>query len=1254
MKVNTERFREQVRSYRAPTCKTQEDLAKVLGLNPQVLSHKLHRIRNTRLTHCEVKAIVKTLVEWGAMSKQAQAHELLELMECPDFSPAEWQVPPLNRLEAAASTYSVHWQNLRIPVVEYEVSTQGGSAPPSIVLGQERDAGAYQLPRQDWGEAMDVSAFYGREQELVELERWIVDDHCRLVALLSMGGLGKTALSVKLTQQVARHFNFVIWHSLQNAPPLENLLAECITFLSEQQKTDLPENVGERITLLLHYLRKARCLLVLDNVETILQERDRVGHYRAGYEAYGNLFQQGGQADHRSCLLLTSREKPKELAPLEGKRLPVRTMMLTGLEQSACRQLLYEHDVFGTEQACHDLIARYDGNPLALKLVASTIREVFGGNIAAFLNEGEVLFGDIRDVLDQQFERLSTLEKIILGWLALAREWVTFTDLVEESVCLVSRKKLLEALEALRRRCLLERGEAGALFTLHPLVMEYVTERVVEQVTQEITSGHLKLLLSHSLMKAQTKEHVRDSQIQLTLKPVLERLLIRLKSEHVIEQQLMHVLATLRNTPRWEHGYGSGNVINLLYQLRGTLRGSDFSGLHIRQASFVGVDLQDANFAGSSFAKCVFSETFSSIFSVTFSPDGQLLAAGSLNGEVRVWQLADYRQLLDLCGHKGWVWSVTFSSDGAYLASGGEDRIVRIWEVGKGQCLTTLHGHTDWIRSVAFSPDDSLLASSSDDGTVRLWEVSTGACLTTFQGHTDRVMSVAFSPDGARLASGSHDTTVRVWEVSTGQCLKTLQGHTDGVRSVAFSPDGTLLASGSNDGTVRLWEVSTGACLTTFQGHTDRVMSVAFSPDGARLASGSDDRMVRVWSVSSGHCFETLQGHTGRVWSVTFSPDGACLASGSYDTTVRLWEVSTGMCLKTLQGHANWMGLMTLSPDGSLLASGNHDRTVRLWEVHTGACLKTLQGHTDWVRSVAFSPDGTLLASGCYDRTVRLWEVSSGQCLKTLQGHTDGVRSVAFSPDRSRLASGSYDTTVRLWEVSTGKCLKTLRGHTNWTDYLAFSPDGTLLASGNHDRTVRLWEVRTGKCLKILQGHTDWVRSVAFSPDGSLLASGCYDRTVRLWEVRTGKCLKILQGHTDWVESVAFSHDGSLLASGGHNGKVSLWDVSSGACLRTLHSHSSRVWAVAFSLDGSTVVSASEDRTIILWNIRTGERLNMVRNRLYERMNITGISGLTGAQKATLRELGAVEERASSSHAEVLQEGSTVKATFAGSLNGHS
>jgi ATP-dependent exoDNAse (exonuclease V) alpha subunit len=293
-----------------------------------------------------------------------------------------------------------------------------------------------------------------------------------------------------------------------------------------------------------------------------------------------------------------------------------------------------------------------------LKLVASTIREVFGGNIAAFLKEGSILFGDIRDVLDQQFKRLSAFEQSILYWLALAREWVTLSDLIEERAHPVPRRKLLEALEALRRRCLLERGEAEAMFTLHPVVMEYVTERLVKHVAQEITTGTPKLLLSHSLMKAQTKEHVRYSQAQLILEPVLQRLLTQLKSEQAVEHQLLHVLATLRDKPRREQGYGGGNVINLLSRLKGTLRRFDFSRLHIRQAYFVGVNLQDANFAESSFDRSVFSETFSSIFSLTFSPDGQLLAAGSVNGEVRVWELGDYRQLLALGGHQGWVWSV--------------------------------------------------------------------------------------------------------------------------------------------------------------------------------------------------------------------------------------------------------------------------------------------------------------------------------------------------------------------------------------------------------------------------------------------------------------------------------------------------------------------------------------------------------------------------------------------------------------------
>src|SRR6266446_3018765 len=760
--MNLELFREKVRYYRPLTERTQEELAKALGLSPYVLSHKLHGTRNARLTHREVQAIVKTLVEWGAMTRQAEARELLELMDCPDFLPDEWNAPPFKWLEATTSTRSVQLSDTRSPDVEHAVAVQRSSAKRPIALESREDAIASPPLRRDWGEAIDVSAFYGRERELVELERWIVDERCRLVALLSRGGYGKTALSVKLTQQIARHFDVVIWRSLQNAPPLERLLAEYLTFLSEQHTTDLPESTGERMTLLLAYLRNARCLLVLDNVETIFQERSRAGTYRAGYETYGKFFQRVGQTSHRSCLLLTSREKPKELAPLEGNHTPVRTMALAGLEQGACRQLLKDSNLPGTEVEYRSLAERYAGNPLALKLVAATIRDLFGGNITEFLSQGIILFGDIRGLLDQQFEPLSAIEKAILFWLALAREPLALGDLVQESIYPIPGKELLEALGALRRRSLLERGEAGAVFTLHPVMMEYVAERLVEQVAREIPTGNLELLLSHCLMKAQTKEYVRHSQAELILKPVLARLLTLLKSEQVIEQRLRHALATVRSRSWEEQGYGGGNVINLLSQLRGTLRAYDFSKLRIRHAYFAGVELQEANFVESRFDQSVFSETFSAIYSVAFSPDGQFLAVGSANGEVGVWQVARWKQIMTLSGHIGWVWSVAFRPDGARLASGGDDGTVELWEVSSGQCLTTLQGHTDWIRSVAFSPDGARLASGSQDGTVKLWEVSTGQCLTTLQSHTGRVWSVAFSPDGARLASGSDDGTVKL------------------------------------------------------------------------------------------------------------------------------------------------------------------------------------------------------------------------------------------------------------------------------------------------------------------------------------------------------------------------------------------------------------------------------------------------------------------------------------------------------------
>jgi WD40 repeat protein len=1076
----------------------------------------------------------------------------------------------------------------------------------------------------DWGEAPHLEQFYGREQELATLSQWMTKDSCRVVTILGMGGIGKTSLAATLVEQVHEQYDYILWRSLHNAPPFKQVIEECLRFFSQQQHTVFPEERESQISLFIESLRASRCLFVLDNVEAIFQERRQAGQYREGYEGYGRLFQRVGASKHQSCLLLTSREKPPEVALLEGDVVTtVRSLHVKGLQPGSGREILSEKGLQGTERDWEELISHYGGNPLALKLVAQVIREVFGGSIAAFLTHGEWFFQDVNDVLEQQMKRLPPLEEEILYWLAIEREALTLSALQADMVSSVSKGGLQEALQSLRRRQLIEASEAG--FTLHPVIMDYQISRLVNGICEEITTGTLALFERHALLLAQTKEYIRESQLRFILLPLLHQLLTIFGRE-ALEQQFQKLLAILHAKHDHYPGYATGNVLNLLIQMGYELRGYDFSHLVVRQAYLQRANLSDVNFAQADLANAVFTDMLGSILCMAFRPQGGILVAGTTTGEIRGWRVGSGLSIPTIRGHNHCVRSVAFSPDGKILASGSEDRTVRLWEVSSGRCLATLQGYTSAVWSVAFSPDGKCLASGSEDRAVRLWEVSSGQRLASLQGYTSVVRSVAFSPDGKALAIGGEDRTVRLWEVRSGECLATLQGYTSAVWSVAFSPDGKTLATGSDDQMVRLWETSSGQILTTLQGHTAWVRSVAFSPDGKTLASGSADRTVRLWEVHSGECLATLQGYTSAVWSVAFSPDGKMLATGGNDQMVRLWEISSGQILTTLQGYATAVRSVAFSPDGKLLVSGGEDRVVRLWEVSSGQILTTLQGHTDWVRSVAFSPDGRTLASGGDDQTVRLWNMSNDQCLTILQGYTAWVRSVVFSPDGKTLATGGNDQAVCLWETSSGQILNTLQGHTDWVRSVAFSPDGQMLASGSADRTIRLWEIGSGRCLTLLQGHTDWVRSVAFSPDGKTLVSGSDDWTVRLWEVKSGHALITLQGHTSVIRSVAFSPDGKTLASGGYDGSVHVWEASSGTCLTSLQGHTDWVRSVAFSPDGQMLASGGSDGTIRVWDTQTGACLHTLRSdRPYERMNITQVKGLTEVQKATLRLLGAIE-----------------------------
>jgi WD40 repeat protein/predicted Ser/Thr protein kinase len=551
-----------------------------------------------------------------------------------------------------------------------------------------------------------------------------------------------------------------------------------------------------------------------------------------------------------------------------------------------------------------------------------------------------------------------------------------------------------------------------------------------------------------------------------------------------------------------------------------------------------------------------------------------------------LWNLCRGEQLATLAGHERTVTCAAFSPEGNRLATGSMDGTARIWAVTNHKCLATLNVTSNAVWSVAFTPDGKGLMTGCSER-VEFWDTGSWRVRTNFPGEL-----AVLSKTGTFLAAAESSPffwqparAVSFWNWRTGELLRRFDQPG---RALALSSDGRLLAIGGTNAGITVWDTATGKLAREWPTKSP-VWALTFSPDGRRLLCAGWSSEVSLWELDGHSPPQVLSGHRLHAWAAVFSQDGATIATTSSDQTVRLWDAATLEPKSVLHGHNSEVWCAAFSPDGELLATGGKGRSVRLWPA---AAQPQNELPHDMDFRPAFSPDGKWLV------TVKpgsgnsmLWNVDTGALVT--QNLADGRQIAGFSSDGTYVATFDSDSlSLKFWlpnGVVPEKQTALEGARTNHTAfvYLGMSPEQEFFFATDATGLIHVWKTDTGRLLRAIKGPAPRIRNAVLSPHGKQIAV-CVERenVARLYDCATGT-ERLLAGHRDSVSGLAFSPESSILATGSIDGTIRLWNVASGEAIASLPGHMQETTDVAFSPDGRTLASLGQNESLKLWHLPT-------------------------------------------------------------------
>lgn len=542
------------------------------------------------------------------------------------------------------------------------------------------------------------------------------------------------------------------------------------------------------------------------------------------------------------------------------------------------------------------------------------------------------------------------------------------------------------------------------------------------------------------------------------------------------------------------------------------------------------------------------------ITSISFNWEGDKFVVASSSCMVYLCDFEELNSNFSWKPHDQPITSLCFDKSNTLVASGSTDKSIKIWDIDNKYCTHNFRGHEGIVTTIKFHPNPSKLQlfSASHDNTIRVWDLQTKKCTAVLSNHLSIVTSLQFSASGTYLFSGGRDKVFIVWDLKNNNTAKKTVPVYEAIEDMLVTnyntQEDTVVTVGEK-GIIKMWDWQESSLIKESSGEGILGTSISYilktqnsiisartdhsliihdniSLEKTKLLIGFHDEIIDIKYITptslavatnseqvkllnlKEESWNILEGHTDIVICLDVSIDNTLLLSGSKDSSIRLWNINKKQCVAVCEGHTEAIGAVSFSKkSNSFFVSGSRDKTIKYWQITSGGSgivsKYTVKGHDKDISCLSVSPNDKFIASGGQDKLIKLWNIKDGSLQGTLKGHTRGIWSLEFSPVEKCLVSSSGDKSIKLWSLTDFICLKSFEGHTNSVLRVAFNGHGTEIISTSSDGIIKIWDIKSNECINTIEGHSDKIWAMAISKDEKQLITAAADSQIHLWKDST-------------------------------------------------------------------------------------------------------------------------------------------------------